>query len=240
MRAGGPKVDSLDEVQYGLHYGIVTQNKDPENLDRIKVRFPWLQNGNVDQTAWAQLLTPMEGKKYGWYNVPEIDDVVAVMFVAGDIGMPIILGGIWSTVDVSPEPNSDGKNNFRGYRSRCGSRLIFDDSGKVKVVFADKTAKNVLGIGEFAEEGEGPNKCAVYKPSMSGEKGVSFSTMEGRLEITCKDGKLKMTAGKNIKINAKTTIDVKVGGDTKLDGSSSATISSGSPSSYDAPKIKIA
>jgi uncharacterized protein involved in type VI secretion and phage assembly len=240
MRAGGSKVDSLDEVQYGLHYAIVTQNKDPENLDRIKVRFPWLANGETDQSAWAQLLTPMEGKKFGWYNVPEIDDAVVVMFIAGDVSQPIIVGGIWSTPDFSPEPNEDGKNNFRGYRSRSGSRLIFDDSGKVKVVFADKTAKNMLGIGEFASEGAGPNVCAIYKPSMSGEKGVAFASMEGRLEITCKDGKLTMTAGKNIKINAKTTVDVKVGGDTKLDGSSSATISSGSPSSYDAPKIKIA
>jgi uncharacterized protein involved in type VI secretion and phage assembly len=240
MRAGGPRVDSLDEVQYGLHYAIVTQNKDPENLDRIKVRLPWLANGETDQTAWAQLITPMEGKKYGWYTVPEINDVVVVMFLAGDIAQPIVLGGVWSTPDFSPEPNEDGKNNFRGYRSRAGSRLIFDDSGKVKVVFADKTAKNVLGLGEFAKDGAGPNVCGVYKPSMSGEKGIALSSMEGKLELTCKDGKLKIEAGKNIKINAKTTMDVKVGGDTSLKGSSEATITSGSPSSYDAPKIKIA
>lgn len=240
MRAGGPKVDSLDEVHYGLHYAIVTQNKDPENLDRVKVRFPWLPNGDTDQSAWAQLMTPMEGKKFGWYNLPEIDDVVVVMFIAGDVNQPIVIGGVWSTPDFSPEPNEDGKNNFRGYRSRCGSRLLFDDSSKVKVVLADKTAKNMIGIGEFAKDGAGPNVCQVYKPGMAGEKGVSISTMEGRLEITCKDGKLSMTAGKNVKLNATSTIDVKVGGDTKLDGSSSATISSDSPSSYDAPKIKIA
>ena len=42
MRTGGPRQDSLDLTRYGLQYGIVTQNKDPENLDRIKVRLPWL------------------------------------------------------------------------------------------------------------------------------------------------------------------------------------------------------
>src|SRR6185312_3907965 len=99
MRPGGPRKESLDHLQFGLHYGIVVQNKDPENLDRIKVRLPWLDNGDVDQTHWAQLVTPMEGKKFGWYTLPDIDDVVVVMFIGGDTSQPVILGGVWSKTD---------------------------------------------------------------------------------------------------------------------------------------------
>src|SRR4051794_11211744 len=117
MRAGGPRQDTLDNTQYSVVYGIVTQNKDPEKLGRIKVRFPWLDQGDTDQSNWAQIMTPMEGDKFGWYVLPDVDDVVAVMFVDGDIHHPIVLGGIWSKPDFSPEPNEDGKNNFRGYRS---------------------------------------------------------------------------------------------------------------------------
>ncbi len=240
MRAGGPRIESMDNVQYGLHYAIVCQNKDPDKLERIKVRFPWLDGGDKDQTHWAQLATPMEGKKFGWYTLPDIDDVVVVMFIAGDISQPVVIGGVWSKTDNSPEPNEDGKNNFRGYRSRSGHRLLLDDSSKVKVVIADKTAKNMIGMGELDKDGAGPNVCAVYKPPMSGTTGVCFSTMEGKMEITCKDGKLSVTAKKNIKINAKTTIDVKTGGDMKLEGQSSAKCTSSSPSSYDAPIKKIA
>lgn len=240
MRGGGPRIESLDNVQYGLHYGIVCQNKDPDKLERIKVRLPWLDGGDKDQSHWAQLATPMEGKKFGWYVLPDVDDVVVVMFIAGDINHPVILGGVWSKPDHSPEPNEDGKNNFRGYRSRSGHRLILDDSSKVKVVVADKTTKNMIGIGEFDKNGAGPNVCAVFKPPMSGSTGVSFSTMEGKMELTCKDGKLKIEAQKNIKINAKTTIDMKVGADMKMEGSSSAKLTSGSPSNYDAPIKKIA
>jgi uncharacterized protein involved in type VI secretion and phage assembly len=238
MRAGGPRVDSLDQVQYGLHYGVVCQNKDPDKLDRIKVRLPWLDGGDQDQTHWAQLLTPMEGKKFGWYAIPDIDDVVVVMFIGGDVSQPVILGGVWSKPDLSPEPNEDGKNNFRGYRSRSGHRLILDDSKKAKVVFADKTTKNMFGVGEFAKDGAGPNVCAIYKPPMSGTTGVSFSTMEGKMELTCKDGKLSVTAGQNIKINAKTTIDIKAGSDASIDGTTTK-LTSSSPSNYDAPKINL-
>ena len=121
MKAGGPKRDSLDHLQYGVHYGIVCQNKDPENLDRIKVRLPWLDQGDVDQTHWAQLVTPMEGKKFGWYTLPDVDDVVVVMFIGGDTSQPIVLGGIWSKPDFSPEPNSDGKNIIvRTLSEECG------------------------------------------------------------------------------------------------------------------------
>jgi uncharacterized protein involved in type VI secretion and phage assembly len=240
MRGGGPRIESQDNLQLGLHYAIVCQNKDPDNLDRIKVRLPWLDGGDTDQTHWAQLLTPMEGKKFGWYVLPDIDDVVVVMFIGGDMSQPVVVGGVWSRTDKSPEPNEDGANNFRGYRSRCGHRLILDDSSKVKLVIADKTTKNMFGIGEFDRDGAGPNVCAPYKPPMSGTSGVTFSTMEGAMQITCKNGKLLIDAKENIKINAKTTIDVKAGGDLSMEASSSAKLTSGSPSNLDAPKIEIA
>lgn len=239
MRPGGPRRESLDLTQYGLQYGIVVQNQDSEQkLDRIKVRLPWLDNGDVDQTHWAQLLTPMEGNKFGWYTLPDVGDVVVVMFIAGDISQPVIVGGVWSKPDFSPEPNEDGKNNFRGYRSRSGSRLILDDTSNVKVVFADKSGKNMVGVGKFAEDGAGPNVCAVYKPGMAGDQGVSISSMEGKMEITAKT-KLTVKAGKNIKINAKTTVDAKIGANLDLKGSSAAKVTAGSPAQYDAPLVKI-
>ena len=183
-------------------------------------------------------MTPMEGNKFGWYTLPDIDDVVVVMFLEGDIQHPVIVGGVWSKPDFSPEPNEDGKNNFRGYRSRSGSRLILDDSKKVKVVFVDKSGKNMIGVGEFASDGAGPNVCAVYKPGMAGEKGVSISSMEGKMEVTAK-ANLKVEAGKNVKINAVTSVDASVGSNADLKASSSAKLTSATPSQYDATKVNI-
>ena len=228
----------MDAVQYGLHYGIVCQNKDPDNLNRIKVRFPWLDNGDTDQSHWAQLLTPMEGDKFGWYTVPDVDDVVVVVFIAGDMSQPVVVGGVWSTTDNSPEPNDDGKNNFRGYRSRAGHRFVFDDSpGGTKVWIADKTTKLMVGMGKCAKDGAGPNICAVWKPPMSGEAGVAIASMEGKMEITAKT---KLTIkGENIKFNIKTTFDMKAGSDIQMEGTSAAKLTSSDNSNYDSPKIDI-
>jgi hypothetical protein len=160
------------------------------------------------------------------------------MFIGGDVSQPVILGGIWSKPDFSPEPNEDGKNNFRGYRSRSGHRLILDDTTKTKVVFADKTTKNMIGIGNFARAGSGPNVCAVYKPAMSGESGVSISSMEGSFEITAK-GALTLQAGANVKIHAAGTLDMKVGGTVSMSGSSGSSLTSSGNSNYDAGTIDI-
>jgi phage baseplate assembly protein gpV len=236
---GGSRPDSLDPLQHGLHYAVVCQNNDPEQLNRVKVRLPWLDGGDTDQTHWAQLMTPMAGDRFGVYALPDLDDVVVVMFIAGDMSQPVIVGGVWSTPDFSPEPNEDGKNNFRGYRSRSGHRLILDDSEQVKVVVADKTAMHVIGLGRFAKAGAGPNVCAVYKPPMAGDSGVAFSAMEGTVELTCPDGNLKVQAGGSVMINAKSTLDLKAGGDVKLEGSSSAKVSSGSSISHEAGKTNL-
>ena len=87
MRAGGDRSWGSDPVLAGVYFAIVCQNKDDEKkLGRIKVRFPWLDHGDTDQAHWAQIATPMCGNKFGWWMIPDVDDVVAVMFVGGDIG----------------------------------------------------------------------------------------------------------------------------------------------------------
>lgn len=238
MRAGGERQDTLDKLQVSPIYAIVTQNKDPDKLGRIKVSIKTLDGGDQDQTGWVQVVTPMEGDKYGWYTLPDVGDQVVIMFIDGDIHQPVVLGGAWSKPDPSPEPNEDGKNNFRGYRSRTGHRLILDDSAKTKIVIADKTGKNTIGIGNFEKEGAGPNVCAVYKPPMSGTTGISFSTLEGKIELTCKDGKLSIVAEQNIKFNILETFDMKCGKAVTLDGQG-AKITSASTCSYDGSKMDI-
>jgi uncharacterized protein involved in type VI secretion and phage assembly len=239
MRSGGPKSEELDQVHFGLYYAVVTDNVDPDQKDRIKVKFPWLDDSDMDSSAWAQLITPMEGQKFGWYALPDIEDVVVVAFVQGDFRMPIILGGVWSTKDESPEPNEDGKNNFRGYRSRAGHRLVLDDSSKVKVSFVTNTTKESIGIGEFSKDGAGPNAIEVFIPPMAGSKGISFSSMDGNLKITAKEKFTVTATSQHVKINTTDGMTVNTG-ETTLEGTSRGNITSGSPSHWDGSQIKIA
>jgi hypothetical protein len=231
VRPGSQRDASANTRYAGVVYGVVTQNKDPDQLNRIKVRFPWLDKGDEEQSAWAQLLTPMEGKEFGWYTLPDIDDVVCVVFMHSDMNHPIILGGIWSKEDKPPEPNDDGKNNFRGYCSRSGHRVILDDSPKTKIVFSDMSLKLMVGVGEFDAAGTGPNKCEVYKPAKAGKTGISISSLEGTLEVSCLNGTLTMDAGKNIFVDVKTTTELQAGGNLSATGKTTK-ITAGATANY--------
>lgn len=201
MRAGGPRNPTSDGTLHGVYFAVVTQNKDDTQKRRVKVRLPWLDNGGQDQAHWAELATPMAGAEYGWYTLPDVDDVVAVMFIAGDITRPVVLGGVWSKKDTPPETGPD----FRGYKGRSGARVVMDDSSKGKVYFADKTDKISLTVGEFADGGDGPNKRAAPKPptiSGSSEKGVNISSMDGSVAMSAK-GNLTVEAN-HIEITSKT------------------------------------
>jgi len=69
-----------------VYYAIVTQNDDCEDaVARVKVRYPWMPEGGKDQSHWAHVAVPMIGCEFGTYTLPEIDDTVYVVFMAGDI-----------------------------------------------------------------------------------------------------------------------------------------------------------
>lgn len=238
MRAGGPSPWSGDHVLAGVYYAIVCQNKDDEKkLGRIKVRFPWLDQGDVDQAHWAQVATPMSGNKFGWYHLPEINDMVAVVFVSGDIRQPIVLGGVWNKTDAPPEPLEGGKNEFRGLKSRAGHRFMLDDSPKAKVTLRDKSDALQLTIGEFTSGGGGPNKHDIPVAQGAGQKGVAACSMTGNFNILCPDGTLTIEAI-NVEISADVKLDVKAQSKLTLKGAT-VTISSSGAGKYEGATVNL-
>jgi uncharacterized protein involved in type VI secretion and phage assembly len=118
----------------GVAAGIVTNNKDPKGLARVKVKFPWLSDQN--ETDWIRIATLMTGSGRGSFFLPEVGDEVLVAFEHGDINRPYVIGAIWNGVDKPPETNSDGQNDLRKIHSRSGHELIFNDnatSGQIEI-----------------------------------------------------------------------------------------------------------
>jgi len=238
MNAGGPRKSIFDEKQFDVYFGVVTDNKDPDKRGRIKVKVPTLQQDVEESLEWAEIVSPMIGDKFGFYTLPDKDDQVVVAFIQGDIHKPLVLGGVYNQKDTPPEHNDDKGNNFRGYRSRQGARMIFDDSDKTKIVFADKSGKHTIGLGQFQKASSGNNICEVPRPRGTGDKGVAFSSLEGDLEITCKNGTLKITADKNVLVDIEDEAAISSGGELTFNGASAELISS-SDAAYDGPQIQI-
>src|SRR5690606_8938432 len=69
--------------------GVVTDNRDPQRLGRVKIKFPVLSE--QDSSYWAPIIMLGAGKNRGWFFLPEVDDEVLVMFEHGDINRPIVI-----------------------------------------------------------------------------------------------------------------------------------------------------
>jgi len=237
---GGVDPDFGDHDLCAVYYAIVTQNDDSEGSARVKVRYPWLDGGDEDQAFWAPICVPMCGDEFGTYTLPEVEDTVLVLFLAGDIRYPIVVGGAWSKTDKPPEVNEDGKNDFRLIKSRSGHRLLFDDSDSAKLVLTDMKDENLMSVGEHPEGGgSDQNKYGVGSPpdvTGNAEKGVSFASLNGTLNILCPNGTFKLDS-KTGDVISKGDMDVKAGSSFKAKGGTGSAKSTG-PSKYAGSSIK--
>ncbi|MFB2971836.1 phage baseplate assembly protein V [Aerosakkonema sp. BLCC-F183] len=187
---------------YGVTVGIVTNNKDEEGLGRVKVKFPLLSEDY--ESYWARVVTPMTGKEWGIYFLPEVDDEVLVAFDRGDISSPYILGGLWNGKDKPPEPKSDGKNNRRIIKSRSGHQIVLDDTENAEKIIICDSKKNQIAIDSknntISIEGE---KDITIKAKGK----ISIESSEGDISIKCKN--LAIQTQQNCEIKANSKFEVK-------------------------------
>lgn len=166
--------------------GIVTDNKDPDKLGRVKVKIPTLSEH--DTTWWCPIVMMGAGKNRGWFFIPEKDDEVLVLFEHGDINCPVVVGSLWNGKDKPPDKNPSG-NPRRVIRSRAGSKITFDDETN-KLTVEDGGGKGKITLDADA------NKVIIE--ALSGD--VCFQTPAGETKIVAKSIDIK--AGQNLEIHS--------------------------------------
>jgi phage baseplate assembly protein V len=190
---------------FGVAIGVVTNNKDPDGLGRVKMSLPWM--ADQVESDWARVVTPMAGAGRGIYFLPEVNDEVLVAFEHGNPDVPYVLGGLWNGKDKPPASNSDGKNDVRTIRSRSGSQIrLTDTDGDASIEIIDSSGQNRIVIR--AKDNSITITCA------------------GDLTISADKGKLKLS-GESVEIAATTTVkaegsqgmDLKSSGQLTIKGS---------------------
>ncbi len=193
-----------DSRIYGVVVGVVTDNKDPDKLGRVKVKIPRLSAD--DESNWARVISFMGGKQMGGFFLPEVNDEVLVAFEYGDINIPYVIGSLWNGKDSPPLTNDDGKNNFRIIKSRSGHVLRLDDTdGQEKIEIVDKSENNKITIDTKEK-----------KISITSDKDIEISAPNGKVTIKANDFEVKSQA--SAKIEASSSMDLKASGTTTIKG----------------------
>lgn len=232
----------------GVVIGQVSDNKDPENMARVRVTFPWLADSFV--SAWARTVQQGAGGKRGMLFLPEVGDEVLVAFEHGDFRRPYVVGGLYNGVDAPPEGEGDlvdrlsGAVNRRSIVSRTGHRLEFREAaaGAQGVHLATGDGKLTVDLDRKATTISVHSDGTV---SIAARNGVTIDAGTGTLRLTGNDIVMGAETGVTIDggagaVEVSSTANVKVQGSTvTVNGSASAELTAGATATVRAGVVRI-
>ncbi len=229
FKVGGAHASTISELLMGEKdrggksgvgpvLGVVTNNDDPNNQGRVKVKIPSLKDG--EESNWARLVALGAGDKRGLQWQPEVGDEVLVLFEHGDIQKPLILGGLWS--EKYPTPTSsgdclqDGKVNVRQIVTRTGTMLVLDDDAN-SVTIANPDEKFLVKVSEKDKKVEIISDGDV---AVEASKNATVTAQDVTVEAKGK----AVLKGQQVEVQASTNATVKAGGNMNLEASGMMTI----------------
>jgi uncharacterized protein involved in type VI secretion and phage assembly len=215
----------------GVLVATVTDNKDPDALGRVKLKFPLRENEH--ETDWVPIASLMSGKDKGTLFIPEVGDEVLVAFHLGYLNQPYVIGCLWN--QNNKPPAKDEKNNLRKIKSRSGHELIFDDTanaGKVtlktvkgiQMVIDDQNEKITIGTKNDQQSvtltgsssGTIEIKSGTNKITIDNKGDIKLESTKG---ITVKSTQLNLEATANMTIKAGAQLNLQASGIVNLKGS---------------------
>ncbi|MGN6640669.1 MAG: type VI secretion system tip protein VgrG [Mucilaginibacter sp.] len=184
-----PEVNSLPAAGMlpminGLQIGIVTElENDPDGENRIRVRLPIIDPN--EDGIWSRIATLDAGNNRGTFFLPEIGDEVIVGFLNNDPRYAVILGMLNSSAKPAPLQASD-QNDEKGYISRSGIKMIFNDSDNSLIIQTPAGKKVTLDESSdvVSLEDEHGNSVSMNASSLTIQSAVDMNlTANGTLAI---------------------------------------------------------
>jgi phage protein D/phage baseplate assembly protein gpV len=185
----------------GVVTAIVTNNDDPNKQGRVKLKYPWLSDDA--ESFWARVAMPGAGPDTGVVWIPQVDDEVLVAFEHGDLGYPIVIGGLWNGKDAAPLGDGlfdAGRVKRSGFISRKGHKVVFFDGD------------DESGIALLSQDGK-------FKVSLNETKGQLHIKADGKLVIEAKSLEIKVET--DAKLNA-AGVNLESSGQVKIKGATVA------------------
>lgn len=190
----------------------VKDNKDPDNMGRVRVQMLWQQSTN-EMTDFIRVMTPDAGggkdgaKNRGFVVVPEPGDQVLVCFRYNHPDRPFVMGSMFH----GKTGGGGGKgNNTKSLNSKSGHTISLDDGKGITIV--DKSGGNVIEI-------DGTNTITITaSQKIELTNGKSSITMDGdTITISAAHVDIEGTADSSIH-SGDNGFSAASGGDVSLNG----------------------
>lgn len=175
-------IDWVRNRYFGKYRGTITDNADPTNRARLKVRVPSVL-GDVE--LWAMPCVPYAGDKVGFFFLPEPGTGVWVEFEAGDPSYPVWAGFFWGD-DQLPDDATDAKKKV--LRTASSTLRLDDDAKEIFLAVDDAGSVKIADEVEITrEQAKVTVSTSGVKSEIGGQKTEltqsSFSVDDGALEV---------------------------------------------------------
>lgn len=230
----------------GVVSAIVTNTRDPDDLGRVKVKFPLLSDNY--ESWWARVVQPGAGAERGSVWLPEVNDEVLVAFSQDSIQQPYVIGGVYNGQDKPDKAwrdhvdGTDGAVKRRALVSRTGMLVEFlegpggeqvnisTDDGAQRISLVQKPQSAIQIVSEGPVEVTAKQNVTVRSDSGN----VSLSGMKITLDARS-DLELK---GVNVKISGTATAETSAPS-VKVSGTAQAQVSGGAMTTISGAMVKI-
>lgn len=127
----------------------VKDNKDPNNLGRIRVQFDWqAQLDDNMTTPWLRIVQPYAGGGKGFSFIPEIGEEVMIDFEGGNAERPYVKGTLYNGIDDVDKAwvtGNNSQNRVKAIRTRNGHTIeIHDEENDGYIRIYDNKKENYI------------------------------------------------------------------------------------------------
>ncbi|WP_313537510.1 type VI secretion system tip protein TssI/VgrG [Sphingomonas sp.] len=216
-----------------------------DEYGRIKVQFPWDQDGKNDENSscWIRVAQSWAGTGWGGFTLPRIGQEVVVSFLDGDPDRPLVTGCVYNgdnpvpyalpdnmtrtTLKSRSSPQAEGFNELR-FEDKAGSEEVFLQAQKDLTVTVLNDATETVKQKRSVTVQEGDASFTVSKGNWTTKVEIGNATHEvkGNAEETI-GGNLTIKVTGNVTIEASGSCTVKATGALEVKGSTSVAIEAG-------------
>lgn len=160
------------EKFYGKYRGVVTDNRDPLLLGRVRAKVQDVLGEN--ESGWATPCVPYAGKSVGLFLIPPTDASVWIEFEHGDPDYPIWTGCFWAQGELPATPALAEKKMLK--TDKC--TLTLDDTP---------------GIGGITLETSGGQKIKLTATGIEIDNGLGATIKLSGPSVKINDQALEVT-----------------------------------------------
>ncbi|WP_226665382.1 type VI secretion system Vgr family protein [Microbulbifer aggregans] len=210
----GTRRDISPQIAEVVEVCATLSDSSKDKFTQVKVKFPWNSEQN---SCWVRVMQSFAGKNWGANFVPRVGQEVIITYINGDPDRPVVTGAVYNGYNLGPNFNASQS----GWKTQLdGSKfneLKFDDKKDAEEIYME-AGKDHNFVVHNDQTGKIENNQSIEvkqnRDILITDGNESTNISKGNHSLMIKSGTQTTDAKGAITITSKTSIELKVAGNS--------------------------